>query len=250
MKFRVWLSVFLIAASARLAAGADVNVSAAASLTDALKELAGNYEKESGDHIVFNFAASSLLARQITEGAPADLFFSADAEKMDQLQAAGLIETASRHDLLSNSLVVVAPNESALTLAAPAELLQAKVRKLAVADTRVVPAGIYTRTYLSGLGIWEKLEPKIVPVENVRAALAAVESGNVDAGFVYKTDAAISKKVKVIFQVPAEGGPKIVYPIALVKSSTNPAPAKKFLAFLQGDAARAVFVKYGFLVKF
>ena len=176
--------------------GAEVNVSAAASLTDVMKEIASAYEKESGDNILFNFGASSLLARQIIERAPADMFISADEAKMDELEKAGLIATETRRDLLSNLLVIVVPYDSKLGIASPEELVT-KSQKIAVADARAVPAGIYTKEYLTQLGLWQKLEPKIVPTENVRAALAAVESGNVDAGFVYATDAKISSKVRI-----------------------------------------------------
>ena len=175
--------------------GAEVNVYAAASLTDVMKEIASAYEKESGDKILFNFGASSLLARQIIERAPADMFLSADEAKMDELAKAGLIATETRRDLLSNLLVIVVPSDSKLVIASPEELT--KSQKIAVADPRAVPAGIYTKEYLTRLGLWQKLERKIVPTENVRAALAAVESGNVDAGFVYATDAKISSKVRI-----------------------------------------------------
>ncbi len=226
---------------------AELNVFAASSLTDALKEIGQPYEEQTHDHIVFNFAASSMLARQIEEGAPADIFFSADEEKMDRLANAGLILPETRRDLLGNSLVVVAPNESSLQVSALSELVE-KTQRLAVADPRTVPAGIYTRAHLSAIGLWEKLEPKLVPTENVRAALAAVESGNVDAGFVYKTDAGISKKVKVLFSVPMESGPTIRYPIALVKEAKDRAAADKFLRCLESDPARVVFEQFGFVV--
>lgn len=238
----------MTAASISSTQSAEVTVYAASSLTDALKEITQLYELQSHDHITFNFAASSLLARQIEERAPADIFFSADEEKMDQLQKAGLINSETRRDLLGNSLVVVAPNESSLQIHALGELVE-KTAKLAVANPRTVPAGIYTRDHLTTIGLWEKLEPKVVPTENVRAALAAVESGNVDAGFVYKTDANISKKVKVIFSVPIESGPAIRYPLALLAEAKNGAAAAKFLAYLEGEEARAVFEKFGFVVK-
>jgi molybdate transport system substrate-binding protein len=157
--------------------GAEVNVYAAASLTDVMKEIPSAYENESGDKILFNFGASSLLARQIIERAPADMFLSADEAKMDELEQAGLIATETRHDLLSNLLVIVVPSDSKLVIASPEELVS-KSQKIAVADPRAVPAGIYTKEYLTRLGLWQKLGPKIVPTENVRAALAAVESGN------------------------------------------------------------------------
>jgi len=228
---------------------AELNVYAAASLTDAMNEVAAEYGKQSGDKIIFNFGASSLLARQIKEKAPADLFFSADEAKMDDLQKAGLIATDTRRDLLSNSLVIVVPNDSKATIASPGELL-GKMEKIAIADPKAVPAGIYTKEYLSRLGLWEKLEPKMVPTENVRAALAAVESGNVDAGFVYKTDANISNKVKIAFSVPAEKGPAIRYPIAIVKDSVNKTGAENFLHYLESENARKIFEHYGFIVKF
>ena len=228
--------------------GAEVNVYAAASLTDVMKEIASAYEKESGDKILFNFGASSLLARQIIEGAPADVFLSADEAKMDELEQAGLIATDTRRDLLSNLLVIVVPY-SKLVIASP-EALVTKSKKIAVADPRAVPAGIYTKEYLTRLGLWRKLESKIVPTENVRAALAAVESGNVDAGFVYKTDANISSKVRIAFTVAVEEGPPIRYPVALIKEAKEKSGAAKFLAYLQSASARKTFERYGFIVKF
>jgi molybdate transport system substrate-binding protein len=231
-----------------IANAAEVNVYAAASLTDVLREIAVNYEKQTSDKIVFNFGASSLLARQISEHAPADIFFSADEAKMDELQKAGLIVTETRRDLLSNSLVITVPNESNLAIASPDQL--SKTQKIAIADPRAVPAGIYTKEYLSGIGLWEKLESKMVPTENVRAALAAVESGNVDAGFVYKTDANISKKVKIAFSVPIEKGPAIRYPVAIIKEGKSNGAAESFLRYLESEDARKLFERYGFIVKF
>jgi len=249
--FRFPGTIFLLAATLTLhtATAFEVNVYAAASLTDALKEIAANYEKQSSDKIVFNFGASSLLARQIIERAPADIFFSADEAKMNELQKAGLIVTETRRNLLSNSLVIIVPNDSKLAIAAPDELIT-KAQKIAIADPRAVPAGIYTKEYLSGLGLWEKLGLRMVPTENVRAALAAVESGDVDAGFVYKTDANISKKVKVAFSVPVERGPAIRYPIAIIKDAKNKIAAEDFLRYLESDNARTLFERYGFIVKF
>ena len=229
--------------------GAEISVFAAASLTDALKQIAANYEKQSGDKIAFNFGASNLLARQITEGAPADVFLSADEAKLDELQNAGLILTETRRDLLSNVLVIVAPIDGKTTITSPEDLLS-KTQKIAVADPRAVPAGIYTKEYLSGIGLWDKLENKIVPTENVRAALAAVESGNVDTGFVYQTDANISKKVKVAFAVPIEKGPAIRYPVAILKETKNKSAAENFLKHLESESARKLFEQYGFIVKF
>src|SRR5215475_7583425 len=249
--FRFPKSIFILVAALALhnANATEVNVYAAASLTDVMKEIAANYEKESADKIVFNFGASSLLARQIIERAPADIFFSADEAKMDDLQKAGLIAMETRRDLLSNALVIVVPNDSKLTIASPDELIT-KTQKIATAAPRAVPAGIYTKEYLSGLGLWDKLESKMVPTENVRAALAAVESGNVEAGFVYKTDADVSMKVKIALSVPAAKGPVIRYPVAIIKEAKSKSAAEGFLRYLESDTARKVFKRYGFIVKF
>ena len=223
----------------------EVNVFAAASLTDALKQIAADYEKSSGDKIIFNFAASGTLALQIENGAPADIFLSADEVRMDALEKKGLVATETRRDLLGNALVMVIPPENT-AVHSPYDLTNAAVGRIAIGETKTVPAGAYTRIYLEKLGLWPDLQAKIIPCENVRAVLAAVESGNVDAGFVYKTDAAISKKVKTAFEVPVADGPKISYPVALVKGATQPAAAKNFLAYLESQPASAIFAKAGF----
>jgi molybdate transport system substrate-binding protein len=231
------------------AESADVNVYAAASLTDAMEEIAAQYEKQSGDTVLFNFGASSLLARQIMEHAPADMFLSAGEAQMDELQKANLIATETRRDLLSNLLVIVVPADSKLAIGSPQELVNTS-QKIAVADPRAVPAGIYTKEYLTRVGLWQKLEPKIVPTENVRAALAAVQSENVDAGFVYKTDANMSSKVKIAFTVPMDQGPAIRYPVALIKETKNTTAAQKFLQYVESASAREVFERHGFIMKF
>jgi molybdate transport system substrate-binding protein len=228
---------------------ADIYVSAAASLTDVLKEIAIPYEKQSGDNLVFNFAASSVLARQIEEGAPADLIFSADEAKLDALEKAGLLLPETRKSVLSNTLVIVVPNDSTVDFNSARDLAGRGIKKIAVGEPSSVPAGIYAKEYLDKLGIWQKLTDKIVPVESVRAALAAVESGNVDAGIVYKTDALISQKVKVAYEVPATEGPAISYPLAVLKDAKSPDAAKKLAAYLESAPAEAVFQKYGFLLK-
>lgn len=228
---------------------ADLHVFAAASLTDAMKEIGKNFEKQSGVRVSFNFGASSLLARQIEEGAPADIFVSADEAKMDQLQKDGLIDSGSRRDLLGNSLVIVAPADSSLTIGTTADLLKPEIRKIALADPAAVPAGIYAREFLIHEALWEKLEAKVVPTENVRAALAAVESGNVDAAFVYKTDAAISKRVRVIHAVQEKDAPAISYPIAVLKESKNRGAAEQFEHYLQSPPATEVFERSGFVMK-
>jgi len=228
---------------------ADIYVCAAASLTDALKEIAVTYEKESGDKLIFNFAASSVLARQIEEGAPADLIVSADEAKLDELEKKGLLLPGTRKSLLSNTLVIVTPADSTINIKFAKDLTGMDIKKIALGQPESVPAGIYAKDYLEKLGLWEKLAVKVVPCESVRAALAAVESGNVEAGIVYKTDALISKKVKVAFEVPSSEGPKISYPLAVIKDSKSPDAAKKLAAWLDSNPAKVVFEKYGFIVK-
>ena len=227
----------------------EVTVFAAASLTDSLKEIAATYEKQSGDKIVFNLGASSLLARQIEEGAPADIFFSADEAKMDGLEKKDLILKDTRRARLSNSLVIVVASEKGAAIATPRDLVSGKVTRLAIAEPRTVPAGIYAKEYLQKQNLWADVESKVVPTENVRAALAAVEAGNAEAGIVYKTDAAISKKVKVVYEVPASDTPRISYSMAVVKESKNPDAAKQFLKYLDSEEAGKVFEKFGFIVR-
>jgi molybdate transport system substrate-binding protein len=227
---------------------AEITVFAAASLTDALKATAVAYERQSPDKIAFNFGASSLLARQIEEGAPADVFFSADEAKMDTLATKNLILKETRKSRLSNSLVIVTAADSDIKITSPADLTNPKVKRIALADPKAVPAGVYSKAFLQKEKLWPAVEPKVVPVDNVRAALAAVESGNIEAGLVFKTDAAVSKKVKVAYEIPAASGPKISYPMAVLKDSKQVESAKKFVDYLNTDAAAKIFEKYGFIV--
>jgi len=237
--------ILLLAATVSQAA--QVTVFAAASLTDSLKQIAANYEKVSGDNIVFNFAASGILSRQIEAGAPADIFFAADETKADALEKKGLLVSGTRTSLLGNSLVIVTPTGAAL-IHSPAELTNAAVQHIALGEVKTVPCGTYAKAYLEKLLLWPAVANKVVPCESVRAVLAAVESGNVDAGIVYKTDAAISKKVKVAFEVPAGDAPKISYPLALLKDAPQPEAAKNFITYLNSDAATTVFQQFGFIV--
>lgn len=222
----------------------DLLISAAASLTDALKEIGAKFEKESNTKVVFNFGASSMLARQIEEGAPADVFFSADEAQMNRLQ--NKIVPATRSDLLTNVLVVIARKDSAQNLSQLSDLAKPEVTRIAIADPQAVPAGVYAKELLIKAKLWDKLEPKIAPTENVRATLAVVEAGNADAGFVYKTDSMISAKVRIALEIPAEFAPKIVYPAAIVAGSKHQEQAQRFLAFLKTGEAGQVFRRLGF----
>lgn len=241
--------IALLAALLPAAARAvEVQVFAAASLTDALREIAATYERSEGDRIVLNLGASSALARQIQEGAPADLFLSADEEKMNSLEKKKLLLPGTRRSVLSNTLVIVVPDDSSLKISDAKDLAAPGIRAIALAEPQSVPAGIYAKEYLRKLGIWSRVIDRVVPTENVRAALAAVESGNVDAGIVYKTDAAIAKKIRIAHEVPRAEGPAISYPFAVLAEAEQPAAARKFLAYLESSAALAVFRKYGFLI--
>ena len=223
---------------------ARLQVFAAASLTDALNEIAPAYERANGDKLLFNFAGSNTLARQIQEGAPADVFISADEAKMD----AGLLLDATRRSLLSNTLAVVVGAESALKIDSVWTLAEPAVKRFALADTRAAPAGVYAKEYLEKIGIWNMVKDRVIPTENVRAALAAVESGNADAGIVYKTDTVFSESVKIVYELPAKEGPEISYPVTVIKSK-NPNAAKKFLDYLKSEPAWTIFRKHGFIIR-
>jgi molybdate transport system substrate-binding protein len=249
LKLHTRLAAFALAALLGIApAGAsadDLLVFAAASLTDSLKEISPAYTKATGDTLRFNLAASGALTRQIREGAPADVIISADELRVDQLENGGLLLAGTRKTVLANALVIVVAAEKPAPVAKPADL--ANVRRVAFGDPATVPVGTYSKEYLTKLGLWDGLQAKSIYLANVRAVLSAVEAGNADAGIVYKTDALISKKVKIAFEVPLKEGPEITYPAAVIKTTKSPAAAKKFAAYLSTPEAQKVFVKYGFL---
>lgn len=230
---KLLLFVFLFAS---LQAGAaEIHVSAAASLSDVLKEIAANYEKGNDDRIVFNFGSSGMLARQIEESAPADLFISADEARMDSLQQKNLIDPKTRVSLLSNTLVIIGIGD----------LDQAG--RIAIGDPATVPAGTYAREYLQKAGMWDRLQSKLIPLENVRAVLAAVESGDADAGIVYRTDAMTSKHVRVAREIAK--GPAISYPFAITTNAESRDAALRFLLYLQSKPALTLFRRYGFIIR-
>ncbi len=236
----------LLAASALAARPQpEILVFAAASLTDSLQELGRAFEASTGTRLAFSFASSSDLARQIEAGAPADVFFSADTAKMDAVERAGLVRAADRREFLSNVLVVVVPSDSKAAISSARDL-QA-FPKLALADPAAVPAGIYAKKWLTQEGVWAAVENKVIPTLDVRAALAAVAGGDVPAGIVYRTDAAISREVRIAYTV--SDGPSITYSVAPVAASKQARAAAKFVAFLDSPAGRAVFARRGFLVR-
>jgi molybdate transport system substrate-binding protein len=239
--------ILLILVFACSASAATLHVSAAASLYDVLQEIAKSYESETGDRLVFNFGSSGSLARQIIEGAPVDVFISADERQMDRVAGKGFIYAPSRVSIVSNTLVAIVPSDSTLKLTGPNDLLSDDVVRVAVGDPETVPAGDYARQYLRRDGVWNRIGLKLIPMENVRASLAAVEAGNVDCGFVYKSDTVISKLVRIAFTL--EGRPTISYPAGVISTCRNRAAGKRFLDYLCTPPAQAVFKRYGFVTR-
>ena len=224
-----------------------VTVFAAASLTDVLQELGDGFTKDSSIPVRFSFAASSTLARQIENGAPADMFFSADLEWMDYLQARKLIQPATRHDVLGNKLVLIAPTDSQVMLKIQPHFALAATLgtgRLATGDPDSVPVGRYAREALTTLGVWDEVAARLVRADSVRSALAFVDRGEAALGIVYLTDALVDKKVRVVDEFPANTHKAIIYPVALTPTAKE--DAAKFLSFIRGPAGNAAFQRYGF----
>jgi molybdate transport system substrate-binding protein len=245
--FQLCLGLAAMTAATLGAKPVELNVFAAASLSDALREIAPKYKAATGVTLRLNLGASGMLARQIQEGAPADVFISADVARLEQLERAGVLMPGTRVDLLRNTMVLVVAKEAGAEIHAFSDLANATIRRVVIGEPATVPAGTYAKAYLEKLGLWSALQKKIVPLENVRAVLAAVESGNADAGFVYKTDALISNQVHVAIEVSLADGPKITYPVAIVNETKSPEAARQLLKYLSGAEAQAVFLRYGFL---
>jgi molybdate transport system substrate-binding protein len=225
--------------------GSTLLVCAAVSLTEPVQEAAALYRAAGGDAVRFNFAGSNTLARQIVNGAPADVFISADEAQMNVAAAAGAIDAATRVDLLSNRLaVIVRPGGPNVREAA--QLLGPEVRRVAIGEPAAVPAGVYARQFLESRGLWQGLQRRLVPLPNVRAVLAAVQNGSVDAGIVDGTDAATAPAITQALVVSGAGAPRIVYPAAVLIQSRRPDAARRFLLFLRSPQAAEVFRRYGF----
>lgn len=241
--------LFALALATGLAAGAhavDLTVSAASSLSNAFKDLAPMFEAaQPGNKLQYNFAASGALLQQIAKGAPVDVFASADQETMDQAQAQKLVSAAQRRNFASNALVVIVPATSANTPKAVAELTRSTYQRIAIGLPGSVPVGRYTKSALEAGGQWAAIEPKMIGANNVRQALDYVARAEVDAGFVYATDAAtMADKVKVALTVSTTT--PILYPAAAVSASPHAALATKFVDFLLSAPAQAVLARYGF----
>lgn len=232
--------------------GTPVNVFAAASLKESLDEAAAAYGQASGRPVRVAYAASSALARQIEQGAPADVFFSADLDWMDWLQQRGLIDTDSRRELLGNTLVLIAPASGdtvPIVLRPGADLLPRLGQgRIALALTASVPAGKYAKAAFTALGLWPALAPRAAEAENVRAALMLVARGEAPLGVVYGSDAQAEPRVRVVATFPADSHPPIVYPVARTAASTHP-QARDFVEWLASPAAAAIFRRHGFSVR-
>jgi molybdate transport system substrate-binding protein len=242
---------FLLAlwATTAVSQPAPITVFAAASLKNALDEVDAAFSAQNHVQVRVSYAASSALAHQIEQGGPADVFISADSDWMDYLAQRKLIAAASRRDVLTNQLALIAPSGSPVRLAIRKGFSLANALgdgRLAIAGPEV-PAGKYGRASLQALGVWDQVKDRLAPAENVRGALAFVAQGEAPLGIVYDTDARTEAKVKVVGLFPDASHPRIVYPAALVATTSNPA-AGAYLNFLQGSRATAIFTNYGFVV--
>ncbi|MHB8104918.1 MAG: molybdate ABC transporter substrate-binding protein [Dehalococcoidales bacterium] len=243
------LFAILVAGGCSKSAPVELNISAAASLTDALTAINAKYMQE--NHyitIVANFASSGILQKQIEQGAPADVFISAAAKQMQALQDGGLIINDTRQDLLNNTVVLVVPSDSTLSITSFMDLLNDDVKHIAIGDPEFVPSGIYGKQAFEEFGIYEKIQAKLILQIDTPHVLGFLESGNVEAGIVFSTDAIMSDKIKVVANAPDEVNSRIVYPIAVIKVSQNVDAAKAYIAFLLSDEAKAIFEQYGFVV--
>jgi molybdate transport system substrate-binding protein len=250
MRLRLLFAALLLAMTPTLAQAADITVFGAASLSEALNEIAEDYQRQSGKTVAVSLAASSALARQIEASGGADIFLSADEDWMNYLDKKGLIDRASRKNLLGNRLVLIAPagSPAAIAIAPHFDLLKAlKGGRLAIADPDAVPAGRYGKQALASLGVWNSVSGHLARAENVRVALAYVARGEAPLGIVYETDAKAEPRVKVAGIFPESSHAPIRYPEALTRDA-KPA-ARGFFAYLSSPAARAVFTKDGFTVK-
>jgi len=225
---------------------ADLVVSAAASLTNAFKTLAEQYEKVHPDtKVVLNFGASDVLMQQIVRGAPADVFASADQDAMNKAEAERVIQPASRKDFAANQVVLIVPTDSKLGIGALRDLTRADVKRVAYGNPSSVPVGRYTKGALEAENLWEAVSAKGVPAQNVRQSLDYVARGEVDAGFVFATDAAIMPdKVKVAVRVPNRT--PVTYPIAITTQTKQPTQAASFVQYVLSPDGQAVLAKYGF----
>lgn len=239
-----WVGVGVFASVVCLLSGiarAELTIGAAISMGHALEEIVRAYP---GEKPRLNLSGTNVIARQIEAGAPMDVFISADRATLMALEKSKLTSPSSLRTIATNEMVVVLPLASKISVKAAADLLV--LERLAIADASSVPAGIYAKKWLTEEGLWMQLEGKIIPLQNVRAALIAAETANADAAIVYRSDAASSRKVKIAFTAPAEKTGAIEYPAAIVSASKKQKEATRFIEFLTSEAATAILVKHGF----
>ncbi len=245
-RLRILWATLVLLAFALPAAGEELLVSAAASLTNAFKEIGVEFERSrSGTKVAFNFAASDVLLKQISEGAPVDVFASADQEAMDRADKERIIDSSTRRNFAANRLVLAVPRDSSLTLGSLADLKAAAVKRIAISQPGTVPVGRYAKTALDKSKLWDPLASKFIYTQNVRQSLDYLARGEVDAGFVYSTDVAIiGDKVRVAFEVATPQ--PVLYPMAVVRRSKNPKLAREFVDWVCSPTGQAVLQTFGF----
>jgi len=225
----------------------ELNISAAVSLKDALTEIQKFYEtKNPTIRLTYNLGASGSLQKQIEQGAPADIFISAAPKQMNDLEEKNLVNKPTRKNLVENKLVIIVPKASSINISKYEDLTKDEVQKVSFGETGSVPAGQYAQEVLKKLGIWDIIKPKAVLAKDVRTVLTYVETGNVEAGIVYKTDAISSDKVNIATTAPEGSHQPIVYPVAILSGTKQQKPAEDFLAFLSTPECKTIFEKYGF----
>ncbi|TDL62809.1 molybdate ABC transporter substrate-binding protein [Paenibacillus amylolyticus] len=227
----------------------DLTISAAASLTDAMKEIETNYELANPYiELNFNFGASGALQQQIEQGAPADVFVSAATKNMNALVDENLIASGDQKNLLQNSLVAIVPADGTHTVTSETDLTSDSIKTVAIGIPESVPAGTYAKEALTNAKLWDELESKLVQGKDVRQVLQYVETGNADAGFVYKTDALTSDQVKIAFEVDKKSYTPAKYPIGIIEGTKHRTEAEQFYAYLQTPEVLDIFAKYGFTI--
>jgi molybdate transport system substrate-binding protein len=241
--------VLLLLLTVSVAQAQEATLSVAISMKDVVEELGrGFMAARPGVKLRYNFGSSGELQKQIEAGAPVDLFISAGQRQMDELEKKGLVTAATRRVFARNVLTVIKPADSRIDIAKPADLLDARITKIVVGNPRTVPVGQYAEESLKALGLWEKVRPKLVFSENVRQALDYVARGEVDAGFVYTTDAALrGRQVKEAFRPPEDTYRPVLYPVAVVADSKHPAIAQAFLDLLLSRDGQVLLGRFGFL---
>ena len=243
------LAIFLILGGCGRAQSptTEVVVSAAISISEAMKHVAFEFEEASGMTVALNVGGSDTLATQLIAGASVDLFVSADLRQMNRVEVDGGILTATKVNLLSNQLVLVTHGDNPREFSGIGDLAESNIRRVAMGDPDAVPAGVYARQFLQVSGLWNAIRDKVVPTRNVRAVLAAVEAGNADTGFVYRTDVGLAENLEIAVAVPVDEGPEILYVAAATTNALNESGARQLLDFLRSEAAAQIFEDYGFI---